>query len=309
MSKRNKWFISAAIVAVLVIIGYVFYHETHEPAKAPQIPPTVVDASTATAQSWNLRIPATGNLVASQGIMIKSAVQQGGIITGIFFRSGQYVKAGQPLFQINPGENRTMVNAPFSGRVGLKQVNLGSYVTIGSNLVSIEDVTPIKIDFTIPQSYLSYIAIGDTTLINVNTYPNETFQGQVYAINAALSQDSRSIEMWASIPNEDQKLLPQMFANITLVVAHQVPVVVVPNSAVSYSDSGNSVFVIDKGIARREQITIGMTVGNQVGVTKGLKGGEQVVSSNTDQLDDGWPVIVKGTPEYQKYEADQASNS
>lgn len=288
-----KRLVTLSILLLMGLIGYFVYHELHKKAVEPQIPPTVVEAGITQQQNWNVRIPTTGTLVGSQGITLQSAVSGGGVITGIFFRSGQYVKAGQPLFQINPGQNRTIVTAPFSGRVGLKDVNLGSYVVAGADLVTLQDSTPLKVDFSIPQSYLADVSIGDTALVNVNTYPGQTFQGQVYAINAALSPDTRTIEMWASIPNTDQKLLPGMFANITLVVARQIPLVVVPKTAVVYSDSGNYVFVIKNGLADKTNVTINTTVGDQIGISKGLKGGEQIVTNNTDALDDGWPVIVK----------------
>ncbi len=308
MSKRTKWII-VLLVIIGLIIGMSIYHEVGKTKPAPQIPPTVVDASTSQAQNWNLRIPATGILEGSPGVTLQSTVTQGGVVTGIFFRSGQYVKVGQPLFQINPGDNRTIIAAPFSGRVGLKLVELGSYVMQGTKLVTIQSYTPIKVDFTIPQSYLANVAIGDTALVNVSTYPGQSFTAQVYAINASLDPDSRTIEMWASLPNQAQKLLPGMFVEVTLIVAQQVPVVVVPKSAVVHSDAGDYVFVLNNGIAHKTDVVVAMTVDNQVGLSKGLKGNEQVASSNAMALDDGWPVIVTGTPQYQQYEAAQAKTS
>jgi len=292
----KKPVVATLILALIIIIGLWFYGELTKPTVEEAVPPTKVTYAIAKATDWNVHIPATGTLAANQGIIIKSAVTSGGIISGIFFRSGQFVKAGQPLFQINPGADKTIIKAPFSGRLGLKYVDLGDYVTMGTELVPLQNSNPLKLVFSIPQTYLSDVAIGDVALVSADAYPGKTFKGSVYAINAALDSTTRSISMWASIPNPEEKLLPGMFVNVNLIIARKQHVIVIPKSAIVYTSAGDYVLTVDtkNNTAIKKYVTIAATLDDEVGVSKGIDDGDEVITSNLMILDDGYPIKPTG---------------
>ena len=300
MSKHIKATVILLIVAALLVI-LVFWMQAKQNDKnnfTRQIPPTIVEAATARQEQWQQQIQATGTLEATQGVQLQSAVTGGGVITGIFFRSGQYVKAGQVLFQINPGQDRTLITAPFDGRVGLKQVDLGSFVRQGDNLVTIQDTDPMKVVFSIPQVYMANLGIGQEVQVAADAFPNQVFVGKVYAINSQLDPNTRSLQMWASLANHDQKLVPGTFVEVTLLAGETVPVITVPQTAIVYADQSNYVYKIVNGKAQQTNVTLGMRKGNEVEV-KGLQVGDLIATSGQNKFSDGWPLIVYGSPQYQ----------
>ncbi len=303
MSKHVKAsIISLIIVACLVLFILWIQHDIASKQKATrQIPPTVVNTAKATQQEWRAQIKATGTLEATQGITLKSAVTQGGIITGIFFRSGQYVKAGQPLFQLNPGADRTIIRAPFSGRLGLKQVDLGDFVSQGTSLVTLQDTDPMKVDFTVPQTYLGVLGLGQEVTVTANAYPNKGFRGAVYAINSQLDSNTRSLEMWASIPNKDQVLVPGTFVEVTLYAGEKRPVVTVPQSAIVYANTGDFVYRIVNNRAVQTNVILGQRRGNLIAIKQGLDIGSEVATSGQNKFADGWPLIPFGSPQYMEF--------
>src|SRR6202040_4081042 len=109
-----------------------------------------------------------------------------------------------------------IVKAPFAGRLGIRQVDLGQYLTAGTAIVTLQALDPILIDFYLPQQALSQVKIGQTVTAMIDTYPEETFKGIVESVNSKVDASSRNVQVRAALPNADRRLLPGMFASVRI---------------------------------------------------------------------------------------------
>lgn len=194
------------------------------------------------------------------------------------------------------------IKAPFAGRLGIRQVDIGQYLAAGTTIVSLQQLDPIYIDFYVPQQALAEIKVGQAISAKVDTFPDKTFAGTIAAINAQVDTTTRNVQMRATLDNKDLVLLPGMFATIDIEVAEPQKYVTLPQTAVTYNSYGNVVYLIDdKGkdaaghpqlIARQVFATTGATRGDQVAVLSGVKDGDVVVTSGQMKLHNGVPVEV-----------------
>jgi membrane fusion protein (multidrug efflux system) len=188
-----------------------------------------------------------------------------------------------------------LVRAPFAGRLGLRQVDLGQYLPSGTTVVTLQALDPIFVDFYVPQQALATVRPGETASLHVDTYPNRAFTAQVIAISPKLDQASRMAQIRATIANPDQALLPGMFASVTVAAGPAHMAVTVPNAAVIYNPYGSAVFVVDHAkppVVHQTLITTGETRGDQVQVLAGLKPGEEIVTSGQIKLHDGSQIAI-----------------
>ncbi len=185
------------------------------------------------------------------------------------------------------------VTAPFDGVAGLRQVSVGQYLTVGNNIVDLEQVDPIRVDFSIPDIYVDDIAVGQKVSVVSSADQSKSYDGQVTAINSAVDVTTRSIALWGSVPNTTHTLLPGSYAVITLYSLKTHPVVVIPQTALSYDSSGGAVWKIVNGVARKTSVTIGIRLGNDVSIASGLAAGDEVVSDGIIKIMyDGQPVQI-----------------
>ena len=190
-----------------------------------------------------------------------------------------------------------IVRAPFAGRLGVRQVDLGQYLQPGTAVVTLQALDPIYVDFYLPQSELAAIAVGETVHLSADSYPGREFEAKVSAIAPRVDQASRTVEVRATLPNADHALLPGMFASVRLDAGPPVERVTLPQTAIAFATYGSTVFVLAKGpddrlVAHQVLVTTGDTRGEQVAVLSGLSGGETVVSAGQIKLHDGTPVVV-----------------
>ncbi|MEX2200333.1 MAG: efflux RND transporter periplasmic adaptor subunit [Dongiaceae bacterium] len=136
------------------------------------------------------------------------------------------------------------IEAPFSGLLGIRLVDVGQYVSPGTPLVTLQQQAPIYADFPIPEQSIATIAVGQTIEVRVDAFPGEMFTGEIESIDAKVEQETRDVLVRAVLPNVDQKLLPGMFANVAVLAGDPVDVVTIPRTAVSYSLYGDSIYVI-----------------------------------------------------------------
>jgi membrane fusion protein (multidrug efflux system) len=185
------------------------------------------------------------------------------------------------------------VTAPFDGMAGLRQVSVGEYLTVGANIVDLEQVDPIRVDFSIPDIYVDDIAVGQKISIVSSANQTKSFDGQVTAINSAVDATTRSISLWGSVPNSSHTLLPGSYAVVTLYSLKTHPVVIIPQTALSYDSTGGAVWKIVNGIAKKTAVTIGMRQGNDVSIASGLSAGDIVVSDGIIKIQyDGQPIEI-----------------
>ncbi len=188
---------------------------------------------------------------------------------------------------------QTTIKAPFAGRLGIRKVNLGQYLSAGDTIVSLQSVDPILVDFSLPEVYLHKVSVGDQVAVTTSAYPGQTFTGKIIAMNAKLNSDTRTLNIRAEIPNKDKSLVPGMFANINVIVPTKSNVLTIPQMAVQYSPFGDTVFVVQNGKATQRYVTLGEQRGAEIEVTRGLSANETIISVGGEKLQNGAAVITK----------------
>jgi membrane fusion protein, multidrug efflux system len=324
-------------------------------------PPEAVAAAPAREDTWNRTLSAVGSISASNGVVLSNDAP--GIVSGIHFESGQLVKQGQilvdldsnveraqlasaearrQLAQVNAGRTRNLVatdalpraqqdnddallksshadlhaleaqiarkvvRAPFSGRLGIRQINLGQYLNSGTPIAVLESTDMIYADFTLPQQRMTDVGIGMPVRIEIEDSSVAPTEGKISAIDPAIDLATRSIKLRATVPNPEGKLLPGMFANIAVELADHHPVVSVPSSAVVHAPYGDSVFIIEnkaddggpaRKIARQQFVRMGEARGDFVAITNGVSAGDEVVTAGAFKLRNGAPVVINNAIE------------
>lgn len=187
---------------------------------------------------------------------------------------------------------QTTIRAPFAGKLGLSQVNLGDYVSAGTDIVNLQSIDPIYVDFSIPEVYLSKVAVGQSLNIRNTAYPNVIFKGKVEALESAINQANRTLMLRASIPNKDGKLLPGAFVEVALQVNVEQKVIEIPQTAIVFSPEGNFLYRVLDNKAVRTMVTLGDRDADSVIIKNGLNVGDVVITSGQLKIQDGSPVIT-----------------
>lgn len=195
--------------------------------------------------------------------------------------------------------------APFDGRIGLKNVDVGDYVNVGDKLVPLQQVDPLKVQFSVPDRFASIVKANDTVEINVSSAPDVIYQGFVYALNAGVNPTTRMFSMWAKIPNPDQTLLPGTYVQINLFSGQAKSVVAVPQTAVLYSPQGEYVYTVVKNVAKKVQVVAGLRKDNLIAIKGDVKPGDIVVTSGQVKLFDNTPVMISKQSTYAQTVAPQ----
>jgi membrane fusion protein, multidrug efflux system len=198
-----------------------------------------------------------------------------------------------------------IVKAPFAGRLGIRQVDIGQYLTAGTAVVTLQALDPILVDFYVPQQALAQLKIGQPAAATVDTFPKETFSGTIESINSKVDSSSRNVQVRAALRNPDRRLVPGMFANVRIEFGGKIARITLPQTVVTYNPFGDTVFVVeksgvdDKGNPRltvqQRFVKLGDTRGDQVAVLSGIKAGETVVSGGQMKLRNGTVVAVNNT--------------
>lgn len=203
------------------------------------------------------------------------------------------------------------LKAPFGGRLGIRRVEKGQYVSPGLALVTLQALDPIRVDFPVPEQSLRRLRIGQTIEVEVDAFPGMKFRGTIEALDARVQQETRTLTVRGRLANAGLRLLPGMFANVAVLADAPVEVVTVPRTAITYSLYGDSIYVIpptppqpdaaqaaqpaDKPAplpVERRFVKVGTTQGDRVAVAEGLKPGERVVTSGQIKLNAGSRVVV-----------------
>lgn len=218
-------------------------------------------------------------------------------------------KADASVAQLKAMLAKKRINAPFAGTIGIRQVDVGDFLSSGTVIATLQDLSTLFVDFYLPEQAVPQLAIGQRVRISVAAYPGEVFEGEIGAINPKVEESTRNLQVRAMLPNPDNKLLPGMFANLEVLLPGEKTQVVVPETAITYTLYGNSVYVIDekkddkgavvkddKGqaqlVVERRFVETGERRDGIVLVLKGLKAGEQVVTAGQLKLDNGAHVVV-----------------
>lgn len=199
--------------------------------------------------------------------------------------------------------------APFDGKMGLSQVNVGQYLKTGASYGTIQALDPLLVNFGIPEQELSRVNLGDKIDITVDAYPKQAFKGKITAINAVVDQTTRNITIQSTIPNPMKILYPGMFVNVTVILPKAQNVLVVPQTTIAYSLYGDTVYVVSKQkdkegktalIAKQRFVKLGEQRARSIVVTTGVKAGETVVTSGQLKLQNGSHVKVNNAVKLNK---------
>ena len=195
------------------------------------------------------------------------------------------------------------IKAPFSGRLGISQVNVGQFIGSGQPLVPLQQMDPLSVDFSLPEQQLKLLYKNQPVQLTVDMYPNRIFSGKITALNSKADPNTHTISVRATVPNPKTELYPGLFTVVNVVLPVQQSVVTLPQTAIAYSLHGNSVYVVvdsgkkdEKGkpilVVEQRFVTVGDRKGDQVAILSGVKAGEQVVNAGQLKLQPGAPVNV-----------------
>ncbi|MFV3328878.1 efflux RND transporter periplasmic adaptor subunit [Pseudomonas sp. NY15372] len=366
MLRRRMLIMLAVVLLIVLALGGIKAFSIYQQVQmfsAPK-PPVSVAAALAEQRQWQERLPAVGSLKAFQGVEL--SLEVAGTVKSLHFESGQQVKAGQLLLQLDHDQETALlgtaqadlglakvdfgrgsqlvgdaaisrgefdrltaqyrrnqavvdqlkaslakktISAPFSGTIGIRQVDVGDYLASGTVIATLQDLSSLYVDFNVPEQALPQLNLGQQVLVQVAAYPGQTFPATLSAINPKVEESTRNLLVRATLANPDGKLLPGMFASLLVLLPNPQPQVVVPESAITYTLYGNSVYVVtqkkDKDgqpesnadgqpqlIAEQRTVKTGERRDAVVVVSEGLKAGEQVVTAGQLKLTPGAAIRI-----------------
>ncbi len=187
--------------------------------------------------------------------------------------------------------DKTEMRAPFDGVIGLKSVSEGSYVSPTVKIASIQQLDPIKIDFSIPEKYSGIIRKGDKLHFKIQGQQIQ-FDGTIYAIEPKIDLATRTLQLRARCPNKDGRVLPGSFANIELILRETNNTILIPTEALVPVLKGQNVFVYKNGVASSQKVETGARTATQIEITSGLQSGDTVITTGIMQLKPGSPVRI-----------------
>jgi membrane fusion protein (multidrug efflux system) len=196
---------------------------------------------------------------------------------------------------------RKTIRAPFSGILGLRQVNLGQYLPAGEAIVSLQALNPIYVNFGVPQQTAPQVQVGHSLRVSSNDVGGAKFSGRVTALDSTVNEATRNVQIQATLANPGGKLRPGMFVEVELTTGADHPIIALPASAINYAPYGDSVYIVSemkdakgntyRGV-RQQFVKIDGTRGDQVGVVSGVNPGDEIVSSGVFKLRNGAAVQV-----------------
>ncbi len=182
--------------------------------------------------------------------------------------------------------DRKIVRAPFAGRLGIREVNLGQFLNPGTPLTELQATEAMYVDFTLPQQVVERLAVGMRVRLA------EGAEGAIAAIEPTVDPTSRSVRVRATVEGANDKIHPGMFVNVSVVLPEQQRFVVVPAEALVHASYGDSVFIVEQGKARQQFVKTGDTRGDYVAIVDGVKPGQQIVVAGAFKLRNGASVVV-----------------
>src|SRR5438128_3197495 len=204
--------------------------------------------------------------------------------------------------QMRSNIRKKTIIAPFDGQLGIRQVNVGQMINAGQQVVSLQSLDPVYVDFALPQQHLQNLSAGLEARVRTDALLGREFVGKLTAINSTVDTATRNVMVQATLENPDHALRPGMFIKIEIVLPEKHKALVIPGSAISYAPYGDSVFVIEKQkdektgkesqVLRQQFVRVGEARGDFVSITTGLKTGETVVGTGVFKLRNGMAVAI-----------------
>jgi membrane fusion protein (multidrug efflux system) len=201
--------------------------------------------------------------------------------------------------------DKKYLRAPFAGHLGIRAVDVGQFLAAGTTIVTLQALDPIYLDFFVPQQAVDQVRLDQQVAVTVDAFPKQVFEGKISAINPKVDAATRNVQVRATLQNADRRLLPGMYATVAITIGAPERRITLPQTAITYSPYGDSVYVVDdKGadqsgkpqlVARQTFVTVGPTRGDQVAVVNGVKEGDQVVVAGQIKLHNGSTVMINNS--------------
>lgn len=240
------------------------------------------------------------NFERMQGLVIDGAIARADYDRAAAERKETEARVGE----IRATIARKTIRAPFSGMLGIRQVNLGQYLSAGDPIVPLQSLHPIHVNFGVPQQETARIRIGSRLRVTVEDRSGLEFTGRVTAVDSVVDEETRNVQIQATVPNPDGRLRPGMFVQASVATGAAQKVIALPASAISYAPFGDSVFVVTdvtgpdgstyRGV-RQQFVKLGGARGDQIAVVSGLNAGDEVVTSGVFKLRNGAAVQVNNS--------------
>lgn len=217
----------------------------------------------------------------------------------------QFKQAAAQADNIRAAIEKKTLRAPFTGRLGIRLINLGQIINGGQAVVSLQSLDPIYVNFLLPQQQLSEVRQGYTVRVTSDAMTGKVIEGKITAINPEVDSATRNVRLQATLSNPQEQLRPGMYVNVAVVLPTEDPVLTIPATAISYAPYSNSVFVVEEQqnetesksgkVVRQQFVELGEKRGDFVAVRSGLKKGETIVSTGAFKLRNGQAVVVDNT--------------
>jgi membrane fusion protein (multidrug efflux system) len=201
--------------------------------------------------------------------------------------------------------DKKFLRAPFDGHLGIRAVDLGQYLSAGTPIVTLQALDPIFVDFFVPQQSVDQVRLGQTVTMKVDAFRDQTFAGEISALNPKVDAGNRNVEIRATLQNPDHKLLPGMYATVDIATGSPQSYITLPQTAITFNPYGDTVYVVDSKaadangkpqlIARQTFVTTGPTRGDQVAVLKGIGEGDLIVTAGQIKLHNGSTILIDNT--------------
>jgi membrane fusion protein (multidrug efflux system) len=374
MTKRMIIMLLCVVVLVAALAGGFYLHIQKMIAGFPKPGPQTITAMKVELQDWQPQLSAVGSITPVRGVDVTTEIA--GLVRDVHFKSGDEVKKGQLLVQLNDDSEvaqlhslqaaadlaltvlnrdklqlavqaiaqaqvdgdeadlkskralveqqkativKKAIRAPFAGQVGITTVNPGQYLNPGDKIVSLEQIDPIYVNFTVPQKQASVVGLKQKITATTDAFAGTDFVGTISSLDPKIDTATRNVQLQATLTNAKHQLLPGMFANVKVDQGDKKKYLTLPQTAITYNPYGSTVFIIkqeekkdakddkagdkkddkappaDTGpklVAQQVFVTTGPTRGDQVAVLTGLKEGDMVATSGQLKLKNGiWVVI------------------
>jgi membrane fusion protein, multidrug efflux system len=197
--------------------------------------------------------------------------------------------------------DKKTLRAPFAGHLGIRAVDLGQFIAAGTAVVTLQALDPVFLDFFVPQQAVAQVKLGQKVAVKVDAYKDQTFPGEISAVNPKVDPSSRNVQIRATLQNPDHRLLPGMYATVDIATGAPQSYITLPETAITYNPYGDTVYIVGNGggadgkaplIARQTFVTTGLTRGDQVAVLKGVHDGDTVVTAGQIKLHNGSTVLI-----------------
>ena len=239
---------------------------------------------------------AKANLNRVNGLFVKSAVSQAEMDRA----EARFKEAVAMADNIKTAIAKKTIHAPFSGKLGVRQINLGQDLPSGAAIVSLQSIDSLFVNFNLPQQNLNHLEPGLRVRVSVDAV-KKVFEGKISTIDPQVDKSTRSVKVQAVIDNKEQYLLPGMFASVEVILPESEELLVVPATTIAYATFGDSVFVVEKKqdsegnnslVAVQQFVQLGRTKGDFVSIRKGISANQEVVSAGVFKLRNGASIAV-----------------